>query len=318
MVCGRCRFATLGPSREVASGMWLLISRGAIVKKLVLLSTASLALMAGAATAADLPSRRPAPAPYAAVPVFTWTGIYFGVNAGYAFNDQSGITTRGNNGLPTGPGTLFNTNANIRRNAVNLETDGFSGGGQIGYNYQFGNIVLGIEADAAYTDMRRTSTVFGATPAAAGFAASTYRTELSYLGTVRGRLGYAFDRMMVYGTGGFAYGDVENTQLFFAPGTGTNVLQFSGRRSQMETGYVVGGGVEYAIPTETFSLFSNAVTIKAEALYYDLGKQTLLVNGVVPAPIAGSGVTTGTSYTSRSETNGVIARAGLNFKFNGF
>ena len=281
------------------------------MKKLLLASVA-LSTIASAAVAADLPYRRAAPAPaFVAVPVFTWTGFYVGVNAGYAFSDDR-TTTTGNNGSPAGPGTLFNTLNDIRRNSVKQERDGFTGGGQIGYNYQIGSWVLGLEADIAYTDLQSTTTVFGSRPAGAGFAASTYRTEMDYLGTVRGRIGYAMDRVMIYGTGGLAYGDVKNNQLFYAPGTGTGVLQFAGNRSEIMTGYAVGGGVEYAIPVSTFSLFNSAVTVKAEALYYDLGKQSVVTPGVAPAgnPL--------TSYTSRSENTGVIVRAGLNFKFNSF
>ena len=278
-------------------------------KRLLLAATAA-ALVSSAALAADLPSRR-APAPFVAVPVFTWTGFYVGANAGYIFGDDNRFTTVGNNGTAAGPGTFFNAAQNIRVNNVRLNPEGFTGGGQIGYNYQFGNIVIGLEADAAYTDFRQTGTFFGGTPAAAGFAASTFTTDLAYLGTVRGRVGYAFDRLMIFGTGGLAYGDVQNTALFYAPGTGTNVLQFSGGRSNMEIGYAVGGGVEYALAS-SFSLFgSSAVTVKAEALYYDLGRQSFQVNGVIPA-------TVNTSYTSRADTNGVIARAGINFKFGTF
>ena len=283
-----------------------------MLKRFLLASV--IAATATASMAADLPSRR-APVAYAAPPVFTWTGFYIGGNVGYYFNDNPTITTTGNNGNGVTAGTLFNTNANIRRNSLRQEADGFTGGGQIGYNVQLGNIVLGVEADAAYMAYDRTSTVQGVIPAAAGFALSTYRTRLDYLGTVRGRLGYAFDRLLVYGTGGFAYGDVQTSQLFYAPGTGQGVLQFAGRHSGMETGWVAGGGVEYAIPTERYTIFSNAVTVKAEALYYDLGRQNLLVPGVVPVAIPGSGVTTGTSYTSRQDMNGVVVRAGLNFKF---
>ena len=286
-------------------------------KRLLLASTA-IAALGSAALAADLPSRRVAPAPFVAVPAFTWSGLYVGVNAGYIFGDDNRITTVGNNGPVAGPGTLFNSLNNIRVNSVRLNPEGFTGGGQIGYNLQFGGIVVGVEADAAYTDYRQTGTFFGTTPAAAGFAASTFRTDLGFLGTVRGRVGYAFDRFLVYGTGGLAYGDVDHTALFYAPGTGVGVLQFAGRRTGVETGYAVGGGVEYALPT-TFSLFgSNAVTLKAEGLYYDLGRRNVLVPGVVAAAIPGSGVTVGTSYTSRYETNGVIARAGINFKFGTF
>ena len=280
--------------------------------KKLLLSTVAFAALAGAASAADLPSRRVAPAPaYVAVPVFTWTGLYAGVNAGYACSDKGSIFTSGNNGPVGGPSTIFNVGNGARPAGVQLDRDGFSGGGQIGYNYQIGSLVLGIEADASYTDLARTGQVTGTTG-----AVSSFRSTTDYIGTVRGRVGYAFDRFLVYGTGGFAYGDVYNRGFFFATPAagGTNVLQFSGARNRMETGYTLGGGVEYALPT-SFSVFnSNAVTLKAEALYYDLGRSNVTIADTGAAPAA----TRGQSYNSRFDNSGVLVRAGLNFKFNAF
>ncbi len=91
---------------------------------------------------------------------------------------------------------------------------------------------------------------------------NTYRTDLSFLGTVRGRVGYAFDRVFVYGTGGFAYGDVTQRVGFQTAAP----LTYFGSRSRIDTGYAYGGGIEYALPTDSFLNFfrSNAVTIKAE------------------------------------------------------
>lgn len=278
--------------------------------KLGLLGTSALVAFATVAVAADLPSRR-APAPYAAVPVFTWTGFYIGGNAGYAFSDSGRISTSGNNGPVGGPSTIFNVATGARPGSTRLDPEGFTGGGQIGYNLQFGSVVIGLEADAAYTDLAQTRGFVGTTG-----AVSQFRSDLGFLGTVRGRLGYAFDRIMVYGTGGLAYGDLQQSATFFATPAagGTGVVQFLGGRSSIETGWTAGGGVEYAIPT-TFSLFnSNAVTLKAEALYYDLGRQSVIVGDTGLAPAA----TRGQSYTSRFDTNGVIARAGINFKFGTF
>jgi outer membrane immunogenic protein len=280
------------------------------VLKHLLAATTALAALSSTVMAADLPSRR-APVPYVAVPVFTWTGFYIGGNAGYITSDSGDISTRGNNGPAAGPSTIFNVSSGARPGLTRLEANGFTGGGQIGYNQQIGNFVFGLEADAAYTDHKKTINVIGATG-----AQSTFRTDMSYIGTVRGRLGYAFDRFLVYGTGGFAYGDVQNTATFFATPAagGTGVVQFAGRRSSMETGYVAGGGIEYALPT-SFSLFgSNAVTLKAEGLYYDLGNSNVVVGDTGRAPAA----TRGQSYTSRFDNTGVIARAGLNFKFGTF
>jgi outer membrane immunogenic protein len=272
-------------------------------KSVLLATTATLAL-GSAAFSADLPSRRAAPAPYVAVPVFTWTGFYIGGNAGYMFGDDNRITTSGNQAV-----TIGNVAVGARPASVRNDPEGFTGGGQIGYNLQFGNVVVGLEADAAYTDFQRNVRVIGTTG-----AASDFRTDMGFLGTVRGRLGYAWDRVLVYGTGGFAYADVDNSARFFATPAagGLTVTQFFGRRSEIETGWTAGGGVEFALPT-SFSLFgSNAVTFKAEALYYDLGRRNIIVADTGAAPVRGS------SYTSRFDNNGVIARAGINFKFGSF
>ena len=277
-------------------------------KSLLLTTTATLAL-ASAALAADLPARRAPPAPYVVAPVFTWTGFYIGGNAGYAFSDNNRITTTGQ-----AAANITTVALGARPGLVALDQDGFTGGGQIGYNQQIGNFVIGIEADAAYTDLQRTVNAVTTAPAAVGGAAATrnnvFRSSLDYLGTVRGRVGYAWDRVLVYGTGGFAYGDVTHTANFFGP-LPANVLQFTGRRSTIETGWAAGGGVEYAMPTWNW-FGSSAVTLKAEALYYDLGRRTVAVN-LVP----GSGGV-GTGYNSRFETSGVIARAEINFKFGTF
>ena len=240
------------------------------------------------------------------VPVFTWTGAYFGVNAGYISTDSNRIVTNGLNAIGAA-----NVAIGARPPVVNIDTNGFTGGGQVGYNYQFtpgSGIVVGIEADAAYTDLERRRTVIGTTG-----AVNSYRTSLDFLGTVRGRIGYAFDRVLVYGTGGFAYGDTEYRANFFAPAGGA-ALQFSGGRSRFETGYAAGGGFEYALPTDSFFNFfrASAVTFKAEGLYYDLGRSNtgILNTGLGPAANPG--------YVTRTETSGFIARAGLNYKFGTF
>ena len=258
--------------------------------------------MTGVAAAADLPSRM-APPVYAPppIPVFTWTGAYFGINAGYAFDHEGRFrTTEGFVGATT--------------TGTNVSSDGFTGGGQIGYNYQLGGfggagggLVIGFEADAAYTDLSRTRTVdftgVGA-PASLFGTTSSFRSGLDYLGTVRGRVGYAFGQFLVYGTGGFAYGGVDNRLTI---NDGVAVTSF--RRNRMETGYAYGGGIEYALPTSSFLNFfkSSAVTLKAEYLHYDLGRTTIAFNN--GAGIAGS---------TRVSNEGDLARVGLNYKFGSY
>ncbi|WP_375461064.1 outer membrane protein [uncultured Enterovirga sp.] len=267
------------------------------MKKLALLSTASLAILTGAAFAADLPSRRAPPVAYVAVPVFTWTGFYIGGNAGYGFSDTGRVTTVGNGAV-----TAANVAAGFRPSSFGLEPEGFVGGGQIGYNYQFGSVVVGIEADAMFTDLARTTDYVSPRG-----DRSSFRQTQDYLGTVRGRIGYSFDRLLVFATGGFAYGDVYNRAAFYNFAPPQNV-QFLGSRKDTETGYTVGGGVEYAIPN--YTLFNSAVTVKAEYLYYDLGRSNIVVGNVPP--------TAPNSYTTRFSNDGHIVRAGLNFKFGGF
>ncbi|MGU3659996.1 outer membrane protein, partial [Methylobacterium fujisawaense] len=172
----------------------------------LLASLAAFTALTAAASAADLPRRAAPPPVFTPVPVFTWTGAYFGINAGYAF-DASDRNTGNTFAVPfpyAAPGTV----ASFR----NRSQDGFSGGGQIGYNWQLtpgSGVVFGIEADAQYLDFgRNRNNAFVAGALAPGYYVTDPRglSSLDFFGTVRGRLGYAFDRTLVYGTGGFAYG----------------------------------------------------------------------------------------------------------------
>lgn len=286
-----------------------------MLQKSLLVTTATI-LMTGASLAADLPSRR-APPVYVPppVPVFTWAGPYIGLNAGYAFTDNQGTRTIGNNGpgaaptqAPFNTDTVTNVTTGRRTPFISQGARGFTGGLQIGYNYQMpgiAGVVVGVEADAAYTDLRNSSN-FLSTQA----DPSTFRQRLQYLGTVRGRVGYAFDRILIYGTGGFAYGGSNASASFFSNSTGA--LAYFGRTNRIETGYAYGGGVEYALPTTSFVNFlnSSAVTIKAEYIHYDLGSRAVLVNNTGLATVNGS-------YTTRFRNEGNLVRAGLNFKFGG-
>ncbi|HXY89608.1 MAG TPA: outer membrane protein [Xanthobacteraceae bacterium] len=176
-----------------------------------------------AADAADLrhsPPQYPVKAPIA--PVFDWTGFYAGINAGYGWG-----RSRYDFGLP---------------GANALDVNGGLVGGTVGYNYQIGQTVLGIEGDVDWQNVK------GSTACVAGVC----QTKSDWLSTVRGRLGYAVDRFMPYVTGGAAFGDVKAT----TPGLGS--------QSDTRTGWTVGGGTEYA--------FAPNWTVKAEYLYVDLGK----------------------------------------------
>ncbi|WP_353184340.1 outer membrane protein [Bosea sp. (in: a-proteobacteria)] len=216
------------------------------MKKYLLASVAALGLIAaGAASAADLPSRKgPVAAPVYIPPVFTWTGFYVGANAGYGWGNV-------NNSFGVSVGDL----------------DGFVGGGQIGYNYQIGQFVLGLEADIQGADL------------SSGNNLGLVGVKTDYFGTVRARVGVAFDRFMPYITGGWAYGNVK---------TSIPSIGYSSDRSHTG-GWALGGGLEYAV--------TNNLIAGVEYLYVDLGEKNIL----------GAGTKVGTDFS--------VVRARLSYKF---
>ncbi|MEE7448688.1 porin [Methylobacterium radiotolerans] len=276
-----------------------------MIKKLLLASAAT-ALLTGAASAADLPRRAAPPPVFTPVPVFTWTGAYFGINAGYAFDASSNNTNSFGVPAPYGNGT---TAFFSQRNQ-----EGFSGGGQVGYNFQFtpgSGIVVGVEADAQYLDFGRSrNNAFLVGPLAPGYYVTDPRglSSLDFFGTVRGRIGYAFDRVLFYGTGGFAYGSGSADRSFGG---------FAGNDS-FRTGYAVGGGIEYALPTDSFLNFfrSNAVTLKVEGLYVNLDRNTrnqgaFVINAANNFPVVYNNI-------GRRDDEFAVIRAGLNYKFGSY
>jgi outer membrane immunogenic protein len=287
-----------------------------MMKKLLLASAAT-ALVTTAASAADLPRRVAPPPVFTPVPVFSWTGFYAGLESAYTFTDRERITTLG-----VLPANAQNVTAGRRPLVTSTTQDGFANiGGTAGYNYQFtpgSGIVVGIANSIDWTDITKNRVVLGTGNVAGGPPnLSQFRQSLDWLGTLTGRAGYAFDRVLVYGMGGLAYGNVFHDANFYTPG---GALQFAGRYDDFKTGFAYGGGIEFAIPTDSFlntfavgkyfGIKYDAVTIKAEYLHYDLGSQSVLV-GAIP------GVGTG-SYISRFRTEGSIVRAGFNYKFGGF
>src|SRR3954451_20000634 len=287
---------------------------GIIKVKKLLTSFAAFTALTAAASAADLPRREAPPPVFTPVPVFTWTGFYAGFNAGYGFDASSRSNAATIVNLPAGSPLVVGPLAPSQvvfggRRSL----DGFTGGGQIGYNYQFtpgSGVVVGVEADAQYVDFGRNRNRFLLTPGFApaaniAFANPVGLSSLDYFGTVRGRLGYAFDRTLVYGTGGFAYGSGSADRSFGG---------YAGNDS-FRTGYAVGGGVEFALPTESFLNFfrSSAVTFKIEGLYVNLergnrNQGALVVNAANLVPVAYSAI-------GRRDDEFAVVRAGLNYKF---
>ncbi|GJD53543.1 hypothetical protein OPKNFCMD_6320 [Methylobacterium crusticola] len=285
--------------------------------KTSLLATVALAGLTVAASAADLP-RRAAPPVFTPVPVFTWTGFYAGFNAGYGFDASDNNNRATVIGVGPATGLVAPGTSQVIAFGGRNSTDGFVGGGQIGYNYQFtpgSGFVVGIEADAQYVDFGRDRNRFLATGplAAQQIFNPNGLSGLDFFGTVRGRLGYAWDRTLVYATGGFAYGS----------GGGREFGLPNRSNDDFQTGWTVGGGVEYALPTDSFLNFfrSNAVTVKVEGLYVNLDRGTGL-NGAFAVNNAGAiistsspGVVVVSAGQTRRDTEFAVVRAGLNYKF---
>lgn len=258
------------------------------------------ALIAAApAQAADL-GRMPmkGPPPMASFMPFSWTGFYFGVNAGYGSGDDSPVITTGQSAI-----NIADIDAGARPASVDLSPDGFIGGVQMGYNYQVGTFVYGLETDIQYTRFHDRRTVTTTAVNGIDRLDNRFGQELEYLGTFRARVGLAADRALFYITGGLAYGGIDNNASFTGPLPGA-VEQFSGRISRTEVGYTIGAGLEYA--------FTNNMSFKAEYLYYDLGNRDSVnvaaVPGVFP-PVGGSG------YDANFRNDGHIVRGGLNWRF---
>jgi outer membrane immunogenic protein len=240
------------------------------MKKLLLAGVAVSALLGGQATAADL--ARPAPVyapPPVLVPLFTWTGCYVGGNVGgiWAKSDWSD-TVFGDFGNNTASGAI--------------------GGLQGGCNYQVGAWVFGIQGDYGWTNANNnTANVI--------FPLISDQTQLKSLGSVTGRVGYSWDRLLIYGKGGGAWLQSDfNVQV-----AGLNVATVSNTNS----GWTAGVGAEYA--------FLNWLTGFVEYDYYKFSNSS--VNALVCTPtVCGLGVAFGNVGVS---SNVNVVKAGLNFKF---
>jgi outer membrane immunogenic protein len=240
-----------------------------------ILMAGAVALVAGLtqAFAADLPPPMAPPprAPAAYVPVvspaYNWSGFYLGLNAGYGFGNSTW----------TAPG--FNSGS--------FTTNGGMAGATVGWNYQMGQVVFGIEGDYDWQNVRGANN--GACSAAnTGGALSGCATASNWYGTFRGRIGYAFDRIMIYATGGGAVSDIKAS---------TAAQSWS---SNTELGWAAGGGVEGAI--------TENLTAKVEYLFTDYSNATC----------AAASCTLGAVASPTIKYNESMVRAGLNYKFGGF
>jgi outer membrane immunogenic protein len=220
-----------------------------------LLATTAILALSGAAYAADMAVKAPppmAPAP----PVTNWTGPYVGVQLGGAAFDPSCHTTEGaHSALPcassTDPTSSFSSTS-------------FAGGGKIGYDYQWGKVVLGVVGDFDWTNLNGTQlTTFTGSP-----VVGTANEKIDWLASARGRLGWAFDNVLFYATGGVAWTQAKfNLSVTGNP----NANNWTAQASSNLTGVVAGGGFEYRL--------TQNVSVVGEVLWYDFGGTTITVPG---------------------------------------
>jgi outer membrane immunogenic protein len=192
------------------------------MKKILLAGVGILALGVASASAADIQRRQmPAKAPAYIEPPFSWTGPYIGVYGGGGWGNSEFTS-------PFATGSF--------------DIDGWLAGGTLGYNYQIGQVVLGIEGDGGWSNIR------GSAPCAVTLSCETRN---NWLATVRGRVGYTFGRFLPYITGGVAFGDVKTS------------ITGLGDAHDTRAGWTVGGGLEASI--------AGPWSAKIEYLYVDLG-----------------------------------------------
>ena len=250
----------------------------------VLLGAACAAALATAARAADAVIEEAV----IVEPGFSWTGLYIGVNAGYSWGDfDHGFDVAAFPPFFDGISEVLETSA-----------DGATGGAQIGYNWQVNSLVFGVEADIQAADLdgsdSSTFEFFPPSPVPIAVGLDTeVETELDWFGTARLRLGYVpTERLMVYGTGGFAFGETTTSasaaiSVQDVPIAGDEISETTSR-----TGWAAGAGAEYAL--------TNNWTVKTEYLYTDLGTEDVLAEELL---------------TLDSEVKFHTVRVGLNYKF---
>ena len=236
----------------------------------ILATTFALVLTASAGHAADMPQPQPVPVPVPELP--GWTGFYIGANAGGAFGNSR---------------TSFNF-AGFAPPTFDTQLRGVIGGGQIGYTWQTGPLVLGLEADFDGSSMSGNRPAPCIAPIC-GLLSATYSQKVPWFGTVRPRVGYAAGSWMVYATGGFAYGERDTNATAVVGG-------LAATQSQNETrnGFTIGGGAEFE--------FAPRWTAKLEYLYVDLGHSTTTF---LVAPL----------LTSKARVDFSVVRAGVNYRF---
>ena len=247
--------------------------------KRMLFAGALLLAATGSTLAADLPPAMPPPppprAPAAYVPVipvqYNWGGVYIGLNGGYGFGSSDEQWTA----------------LGFLNDSGNFNIQGGLVGGTLGANFQAGQFVLGIEGDGDWTNIKGSTS-------STNISCALCQTSNSWLATLRGRAGVAWDRVLIFATAGGAAGNINSSIPAAAP-------YLAGSSSSTEFGWTVGAGLEFGI--------TDNLTAKIEYLYIELQDSSFSCT----AALCGATVT---SVPFSFQTS--VARAGLNLKFNPF
>ena len=244
------------------------------------------------------PTAVPVPPPSSS---FTWTGFYIGVNIGHGSSDGSTFV----NPLPTA--AIF---VNLLPQTLKLNPSGLLGGGQLGYNKQFGHFVVGVEADIAAAGIQETTLVtpivqnngtpFPGTPPGNDI---TVHKNTDAISSVRPRVGFAFGHFLLYGTGGLAIAHVGYTANTDFHPVGTE--NYSANFSKTQKGWAAGGGAEVAI--------GHGLSVKGEYLRYDVGSQQSFTANPNP-PFPPSAPPFQIAYTWNTSSAGFF-RFGGNYRF---
>jgi outer membrane immunogenic protein len=265
--------------------------------RIIAASLAVAGLSVGLGTAASAADLGPGPAPvYTKAPVmapWSWTGFYIGGNAGGSWGKDKITSTSDPLGW-TSAGAAAIDGAS----PTSLKPQGFLGGGQIGYNWQFNSFVFGLEADADWVganNVTRSVTGFSVINSA---DVMTNQSQQTFLATVRPRLGVAFDHALLYGTGGLAIGTLKTNDSFGSFGN-TSIAGIS--TSTTRTGWTAGAGLEWA--------FNRNWSAKVEYLHVDLGSSS----DTIPSCI---GCATGSDITINHKFTEEVARVGVNYLFH--
>lgn len=275
-----------------------------------LLLGALLATAATAAFASDLPTRK-AP-PFLPPPVASWTGLYIGVNAGYTWSGRSATVTAMSAGQVLGQGEVpqWEQFAAGERVTALLNTNGFIGGGQIGYNQQIGSrLVAGVEFDMVGLASHAKTVTFVAPGAANTLSVGQMGRAWDWGGGLTARAGFLLmPNLLIYGRGGLAFAHaafgVNGFANGFAPFYATGQAAF-GNPGKVYTGWQIGGGGEFRI-TPNWSVFT-------EYRYADFGTITSSFNGVA---YGATGINAVQQFVGTQRVTQHIVKAGVNFHFD--